>query len=253
MMKKLVIGNWKMNPSLLKEAEALFKGVIKNQKDFKNLDVAICAPFVYLSSLSKIKSGKVALGAQDAFYEDMGAYTGVVSAKMLTNFKTKYCIVGHSERRAMGEDNEMCNKKIVALLKNGITPILCVGEKERDESHEYLNIVKKQIEESLRGISKNSFTKIVIAYEPVWAIGSNAVREVETSECQEMILYIKKVIANISSPSIAHSVRVIYGGSVHPQNSLELISSGGADGFLVGRDSLDLKKFVTIIKNASVK
>lgn len=252
-MKKLVIGNWKMNPSLLKEAEALFKGVIKNQKNFKSLDVAICAPFVYLSGLSKIKSGKVALGAQDAFYEDMGAYTGLVSAKMLTNFKTRYCIVGHSERRAMGETNEICSRKVNSLLKYGITPVLCVGEQDRDDSHEYLNIVKKQIEECLRGIPKNLFAKIVIAYEPVWAIGVNAVREVETSECQEMILYIKKVIANISSPSIAHSVRVIYGGSVHPQNSFELISSGGIDGFLVGRDSLDLKKFVTIIKNSCVE
>lgn len=252
-MKKLVIGNWKMNPGYLKEAEGLFKSIIKNQKDYKNVDVVACTPFIYLSNLSKIKSNKVSLGAQDSYQEDTGAYTGNISAHMLTNFKVKYCIVGHSERRAMGEDNEMCNKKIVALLKNGITPILCVGENERDHDHEYLVIVKRQIEECVRGISKSSLTKIVVAYEPVWAIGSSAVREVETSECQEMILYIKKVIANISNPSIAHSIRVVYGGSVHPQNSLELITKGGADGFLVGRDSLDVKKFVTIIKNASVK
>lgn len=246
-MKKLVIGNWKMNPSLLKEAETLFKGVIKNQKYFKNIDVAICAPFVYLSSLSKIKSGKVALGAQDAFYEDMGAYTGVVSAKMLTNFKTKYCIVGHSERRSMGETNEICSRKVNSLLKYGITPVLCVGEKTRDESHEYLNIVKKQIEECLRGISKNSLAKIVIAYEPIWAIGVNAVRETTAEECQEMILYIKKVVANISDPKTAHSTRVIYGGSVHPHNAKDFVNEGRADGLLPGKDSLDIKKFLKII------
>ncbi|MCC6323273.1 triose-phosphate isomerase [Candidatus Nomurabacteria bacterium] len=252
-MKKIVIGNWKMNPATIKEAEVLFKGITKNQKDFKNIDVAICAPYIYLPNLLKIKSRKVAVGAEDAYYEEVGAYTGNVSAKMLSVLKVKYCIVGHSERRAMGETDEMCNKKINALLKVGITPVLCVGEKTRDESHEYLNIVKKQIENSLQGVSKNALSKIIIAYEPVWAIGSNAVREVETFECQEMILYIKKVIATISSPSIAHSVRVIYGGSVHPQNSLELITNGGVDGFLVGRDSLDVKKFLNIIKNGGVK
>jgi triosephosphate isomerase len=252
-MKKIVIGNWKMNPSSLKEAEVLFKNIVKSQKDFKNVDVAICTPYIYLSNLSKIKSTKISLGAQDAHFEESGAYTGEVSVKMLSNLKVKYCIVGHSERRAMGEDNETCKKKIVALLKNGITPILCVGEKTRDESHEYLNIVKKQIEECLRGISKNSFTKIVIAYEPIWAIGVNAVRETTPEECQEMILYIKKVVANMYDPKTAHSTRVIYGGSVHPHNAKDFVSEGRADGLLPGKDSLDVKKFVTIIKNSSVK
>ncbi len=252
-MNKTIIANWKMNPVSIKEAEVLFKNIIKNQKDFKNTDVIVCAPFIYLSSLSKIKSGSVKLGAQDSYYEDAGAYTGEISAKMLSTLKVKYCIVGHSERRAMGETNEACSKKVTALLKVGITPILCVGEKERYQSHEYLNIVKKQIEESLRGVPKNSLPKVVIAYEPVWAIGANAVREVTTSECQEMILYIKKVIATISSPVIAHSMKVIYGGSVHPQNALDLSINGNTDGFLVGRDSLDSKKFSAIIKNSQSK
>ncbi|MDQ5971237.1 MAG: triosephosphate isomerase [Patescibacteria group bacterium] len=247
-MKKIVIGNWKMNPASVKEAEALLKNVAKNQKDYKNIDVVICVPNIYLSNLAKIKS-KIILGAQDVFYEESGAYTGEVSAKMLTNFKVKYCIVGHSERRAMGETNETCNKKIIALLKVGITPILCVGEKTRDESHEYLNIVKKQIESCLVGINKNLLSKIIIAYEPVWAIGINATRAVETSECQEMMLYIKKIIANISNPKIAHSIRVIYGGSVNVQNSLDLITNGNTDGFLVGRDSLNAMKFTKIIQS----
>jgi triosephosphate isomerase len=252
-MKKIVIGNWKMNPSSLKEAEGLFKSITKNQKDYKNIDVVVCAPFIYLSNLSKIKSGKVALGAQDAFYEEQGAYTGSVSAKMLANLKVKYCIVGHSERRAMNETDEMCNKKINALLKVGITPILCVGEKERDLKHEYLNFVKNELIESLKGVPKSSLAKIVIAYEPIWAIGKNAVREVYANECQEMILFIKKVVASISSPSIAHNVRVVYGGSVNPNNSIDLSINGNADGFLVGRDSLDPKKFIKIIENSQVK
>jgi triosephosphate isomerase len=249
-MKKIVIGNWKMNPVTLKEAEALLKGIAKNQKGLKNIDVVVCAPFLYLQNLSKIRLGKISLGAQDAHYEDIGAYTGNISAKMLSSTKVKYCLVGHSERRALGEDNELCNKKINALLKVGITPVLCVGEKTRDESHEYLNIVKKQVEESLNNISKNALPKIIIAYEPVWAIGVNAVRETTASECQEMILYIKKVIANISSPKIAHSMRVIYGGSVHPHNAKEFVTEGNADGLLPGKDSLDVKKFLQIINLA---
>lgn len=253
MEKKIVIGNWKMNPTSLKEAENLFKNIVKNKTEYKNTDVVICAPYLFLPNLSKVKSGKISLGAQDVFYEPKGAYTGEISTQMLANFKLKYCIVGHSERRLMGESNEICNKKIISLLKSGITPILCVGENVRDESHEYLNIVREQIVSCLAGIPKNSLNKIVVAYEPIWAIGINATREVKPSECEEMMLYIKKIIADLSDPKIAHSMRVIYGGSVHPKNAPDLISNGQTDGFLVGRDSLSPDKFTKIIKATQAK
>lgn len=249
MQKKIVIANWKMNPVSEVEALKLFKSIVKNQKDIKGMDVVVCAPSVFLSNLSKLKLSKVALGAQNVFYEDSGAYTGEVSPKMLSSRKIKYCIVGHSERRSMGETDADCNKKLIALLKNKITPILCVGEKDRLPDHGYLNFVKHQLEQALSGIPKSAFTKIVIAYEPVWAIGSNAVREVTPAECQEMILYIRKLIAGMSDPKVAHGVRVIYGGSVNEKNIKSLATTGNADGFLVGRDSLVAKKFLNIIQS----
>lgn len=253
MNKKIVIGNWKMNPVSSKDAEKLFKAIVKNKSEYKNTDVVICPPNIFLHGLSKIKSGKISLGAQNTFYETKGAFTGQVSTQMLANYKVQYCIVGHSEMRAMGDTNEICNKKLNALLKTGITPILCVGEKMRDDSHEYLNIIRKQVKACLNGISKNSLNKIIIAYEPVWAIGSHAVREVTAAECEEMMLYIKKIIADLSDPKIAHNMRVIYGGSVHPKNSLELITDGSTDGFLVGRDSLNAERFAKIIRSTQIK
>ncbi len=253
MHKKIVIGNWKMNPSSIKEAEVLFKTIVKQQKEIKNTDVVICTPFLYLPTLSKIKSGKISMGAQDAYHEEVGAFTGNVSAKMLSAFKIRYCIVGHSERRAMGETDELCSKKVNALLKVGITPILCVGEKERDESHEYLIVVKRQIEQSLAGVSKNAVSKIIIAYEPIWALSTTANRhDFIPAEFLEIKIFIKKVLSNMFGVK-TQLPRIIYGGSARPDNALSFIQDGEADGLLPGRDSLDPKKFLQIIKIAGSK
>lgn len=253
MYKKIVIGNWKMNPKGVREAENLFKSIIKNVSEYKNVDVVICAPHIYLPNLSKIKLGKIMLGAQNAFYEQVGAYTGEVSAQMLAEFKVKYCLVGHSERRALGETNEMCSKKIVALLKVGIIPILCVGESNRDHSHEYLNLVKQQIKECLVNLSKNSLSKIIIAYEPVWALSTTLNRrDFVPAEFLEIKIFIKKILSDIFG-SRTVLPRIIYGGSARPDNALSFMKDGEADGLLPGRDSLDAKKFLSIIKIAQNK
>ncbi|MDO8660160.1 MAG: triose-phosphate isomerase [Candidatus Parcubacteria bacterium] len=246
-MKKIVIGNWKMNPASLKDAEKLFIGIAKSISKFKKTDIVICSPFLYLEKLKKL-SKKIILGAQDAYGKDVGAFTGEISAEMLYNTGVRYVILGHSERRALGEENEEINKKIKNSLAVGLLPILCVGESERDENHSYFNFVKNQLEVCLTGISKNAISKIIIAYEPVWAISSTPDRRDATaSDSLEMTIYIRKVLADRFGAD-AHKVRIIYGGSVNEKDALEFLKHGGVDGLLPGKASLDVKKFTEIIK-----
>lgn len=244
-MRKIVIGNWKMNPTSLKEVKKLYSTIALGLKKVTNTDVVACPPYVYLSSLRASK--KIALGVQNIFYEESGAFTGEVSPLMLSDFVVKYVILGHSERRALGETNSDINKKIKTALVHGLTPVLCVGESVRGEDHQYLGLVKNQIEEGLNSISKNLVTKVVVAYEPVWAIGKNALRSATAEEYREMVIFIKKVLSDKFGINIVEGMRIIYGGSAHPENIHEFLEVGGADGFLVGRDSLDPKKFLEII------
>jgi triosephosphate isomerase len=248
-MKKLVIANWKMNPLGAKDAEKLFGGVAKSLSAIKKTEVVICPPFIYLEKLSKTRTSKISLGAQDAFGGDIGAFTGEVSSEMLSMMKVKYVIVGHSERRALGESNAEINKKIKGVIASGMSPVLCVGELVRDENHEYFNLVKTQLAECLSGISKNLISKVIIAYEPVWAISTTLDRKDATAkDSEEMSIFIKKVLADITSPQIAGDMLVLYGGSVNERDAEEFLEHGGVDGLLVGKSSLDVKKFTAIIK-----
>lgn len=250
MVKKIVVGNWKMNPSSFIEAEKLFSGVAKNISKIKKTDIVICPPFIYLEKLKKL-SKKINLGAQDAFWGDVGAFTGEVSPEMLENMGVKYVILGHSERRALGEDDVLINKKLKSAVSLGLKPILCVGESHRDENHEYFNIVKMQITECLRGINKNSFSKIIIAYEPVWAISTTVDRKDATPhDANEMAIYIRKILTDLSNPEIASKVRIIYGGSVNERDAEDFLRDGGVDGVLPGKASLSVEKFTKIIEIA---
>ena len=247
-MSKFVVANWKMNPQSQKEAEILFKGVYNLVKNVKNnVQIIICPPFPYLSVFKKFKNKKIILGAQNVANFPEGSHTGEVSSKMLKNMGVNYCIVGHSERRLAGETNKNINQKILNLLKLKITPILCVGENKRDLDGFYLSYVSEQIKESLAGVTRTEIKNIIVAYEPVWAIGKDATREATREEFMEMKIFIKKVISDIYESKIAHSVPIIYGGSVNPQNAKSFVGDGGADGLLVGRDSLNLKKFGAIL------
>jgi len=246
-VKKIIVGNWKMNPATSKEAEKLFTNIIKFLSVLKKTDVVVCSPYIYLDKLEKI-SKKISLGAQNTYAGDAGAFTGEVSAEMLGNIGIKYVILGHSERRAMGENNSDVNKKVKSALSSGLVPIVCIGENERDENHEYLNFVKTQTEECLDGISKNMIADVIIAYEPVWAVGNSAQRKATAEEFREMSIFIKKILSDKFGVKMVESLRIVYGGSVHPQNVLEFLGDGGADGMLVGRDSLDSHKFAEIVK-----
>jgi len=247
MSKKIVIANWKMNPIREKEAEKLFVNINKIVSSLKNTEVIICPPVIYLKKLKAISYKlKAKLGVQNCFYEESGAYTGEISATMVYELGARYTILGHSERRAMGEKSDDVNKKIKSALSEGIIPIICIGEKERDENHKYLAFVKEQIEVGFKNIPKEALSKIIIAYEPVWAIGKNATREATPEEFLEMRIFIKKVLSMMFG--VKNKIpRIIYGGSADEKNVLDFVKNGEADGFLVGRASLDPKKFSNII------
>ncbi|PIP69034.1 triose-phosphate isomerase [Candidatus Nomurabacteria bacterium CG_4_9_14_0_2_um_filter_32_10] len=250
--KKIVCGNWKMNPLSLKEAEKLLIEISKSFSLIKKTEIIICPPFIYLEPLRRLlkaKSYKLKpnLGAQDSFWGDKGAYTGEISVEMLYNIGARYVILGHSERRALGENNNDINKKIKASISAGLRPILCVGESIRDENHEYLNFIKMQIEECLNGISKDSISKVIIAYEPIWAIGKGSY-PATPEEFREMNIFIRKILNDKFGAKMIGKIRIIYGGSADEKNTEGFIKDGEADGFLLGRASLDAKKFSKIVE-----
>ena len=252
MQKKLIIGNWKMNPKTAREAKAHFLSIKKAALGFKNVDAAIAAPFVYLPELGKLSGAALALGAQNVSSEKEGAHTGEVSAGMLAPLKTKYVIVGHSERRALGESNAFIAKKVSAVLAAKMTPVLCVGESERDTGMFYLSTVKTQLEECIAGIAKNAVSRVVVAYEPVWAISTTpGHRDATPEDALEMRIYIQKVLADMFGHANADKVRVLYGGSVDEKNALGFLIAGRADGLLPGRASLSPKSFSAILKLAN--
>lgn len=246
-MNRVVVANWKMNPPSQKEAEVLFKASHSLIKNTKNTKIIICPPFPFLFIAKNFKNKNVFLGSQNVSSEAEGSYTGEISPKMLKNMGVSYVIVGHTERRQLGDTNEIVNKKILNLLKFKLLPILCVGENKRESDGRYLSFVEEQIKNSLFGIPGSQLKNIIIAYEPVWAIGKNATREATKDEFMEMKIFIKKVISDIYSPKIAHSIIILYGGSVNPLNTKSFIEDGGALGLLVGRDSINPKKFGAIL------
>jgi len=248
-MVKIVVANWKENPQSQKEAEILFNKTSIEAKNTKNLKIIVCPPFPFLFIFGKnrIKNKKIALGAQNVSKEIEGSYTGEVSPMMLVSMGANFVIIGHSECRSQGETNKIINEKILNLLKFKLSPILCVGESVRDRDGAYLSFVEEQIKNCLDKVPKAQMKNIIIAYEPIWAIGANAEREARVEEFIEMKIFIKKVISDIYDSKIAHSVPILYGGSVNWANAKSFVEEGGADGLLVGRDSLNPKKFSAIL------
>ena len=250
--KKLIIGNWKMNPSSLAQARTHFTTIKKSITGNKNVSVALAAPFVYLPELAKLTSTGLALAAQNVSAEKEGPFTGEVSVTMLAPLKVSYVILGHSERRTLGETNTLINRKLKAVLGKKMIPVLCIGETERDSGMWYLGVIKTQIEECLAGVPKTSVANIVIAYEPVWALSSTVNRRDATPEdCCEMRIYVRKVLTDMFGAPIADKVRIIYGGSVDDKNARAFLTLGEADGLLPGKASLKSAVFTKIVKIAN--
>ncbi len=244
--KKLVVANWKANPDTLKLAKENLNAIKKIAGKFKDVETIVCPPVIFLESLKASKP--VILGAQDFFPEARGAFTGSVGYSALIETKIKYAIIGHSERRAMGEDNVLINKKVKAALATGVKPILCVGESKRDPNLEYLGLLKLQLSEGFKDVPKSRVKDVVVAYEPVWAIGDSAKRDAKPSEIEEIVILIKRIVGDIYKTTSVPPVKILYGGSVSPNNAEDILKISGVDGFLVGRASLTPKLFGEIIR-----
>lgn len=249
-MKKLIIGNWKMNPQTVREATKLFKEIGGVARTTPKVSVGVCAPLVYLPALAALKEKKVLFGAQDLFWEKEGAYTGEVSGTMLAGVGAKLVIVGHSERRARGESDADTARKVKAALVASLAPVLCVGERERAGDGSHIAFVTEQLTTALKGVSRADAARIVVAYEPVWAIGKSAQRSATKEEALEMAIVIRRTLAHLFTRPIAESIPILYGGSADEKNCKEFLFDAGMDGLLVGRASLSAKSFGGIIRTA---
>lgn len=246
----LVIGNWKMNPTTIGDAKRLFIEIKKSARQHKTRAV-VALPFPFIADLRKLVTGHfVEVAAQDTHFERSGTHTGEVSPLMLKSLGVTHVIVGHSERRAAGETDEVVAKKIIAVLKAGMTPVLCVGEERRDNSGKYLGVVERQLRQALEGVSRSQFGKVVIAYEPVWAIskGDGKGKTATPQDALEMKLFIQKFLTDKYSRPTAEKTHIIYGGSVNAKNADALLREGEVDGYLIGGASLKAKEFAAILK-----
>jgi len=243
--KPIIAGNWKMH-NTISEARELIEALV-SLIEKKDREIIVCPSFVCLSEASKLLKGSdIALGAQNMYYEDKGAYTGEVSPLFLKDVGVCYVILGHSERRHIfGESNELINKKVKAALKHGLSPILCVGETldERENNITY-EIIETQLYEGLAGLENENMAKLVIAYEPVWAIGTGKTATKE--DANEVIGYIRRLLSEKFGNEIASGTRILYGGSVKPDNIKELMMMKEIDGALVGGASLKAEDFSKI-------
>lgn len=250
----LIIGNWKMNPKSLAEALKIYKETLKIlgpsiASKNKYIESAFCVPNVFLPELVKNKKKNLNIGIQDAYFESSGAMTGIVSIEMISSYKPSYAIVGHSEVRARGETNSDVNQKTLEYLRKKIKPIICVGEHERDQYGAYLNMIREQIESAVMGVSKKDVAQICIAYEPIWAVGKDALREATPTECLEVSIHIRRVLTDLFGVDLAKKVKILYGGSVNTNDAMNFIEHAMVDGLLIGRTSIVPKDFSKIVKD----
>ncbi|MGQ9798381.1 MAG: triose-phosphate isomerase [Ignavibacterium sp.] len=251
MRRKIIAGNWKMNNDLQQSINLIEE--LKNKLAGKtvNCDVVICPPFTSLYEAKKIIDGSIIkLGAQNMFYEDSGAFTGEISAPMLKSVGCEYVILGHSERRTIfGEKDDMINKKVRKAISQNLKPILCVGETlEEREKDVTEKVVKRQIEKGLNDVTPDEVLNVIIAYEPVWAIGTG--KTATPQQAQEVHAFIRKLLATMYSKDFAELIPIQYGGSVKPDNAKELLSQKDIDGALVGGACLKADSFMGIIEAA---
>ncbi|MHC5141416.1 MAG: triose-phosphate isomerase [Planctomycetota bacterium] len=251
MRKPFIAGNWKMNTDSV-SAVALAAGLAKELSSVDTVDVAVCPPFVYLQSVAAaLSASNIALGSQNVYFEEKGAFTGEISCAMLKDTSCAYAIIGHSERRhVLGESDAMINKKISAAISGGLLPIFCVGELLEERQGGTTNeVVAGQIKNGLEGISAESIQAVTVAYEPVWAIGTGLTATPE--QAQEVHAMIRGLLADLYGNEIAQTIRIQYGGSAKPGNTAELMSQPDVDGLLVGGASLKVEDFAAMVKTVA--
>ncbi len=253
MRKKIIAGNWKMNKTFLTSRELLLEVIHGLSNDvLDKTEVVVCPPFTSLALASElIKDKKIGLGAQNIHQKDDGAYTGEISAPMIKSLNCQYVILGHSERRQyFGEPNHLINAKVKNALKNEIKPILCVGETlEEREKNLHLKIVDEQVTLGLKDLSVENMKNVIVAYEPVWAIGTGKTASPE--QANDMHVAIREAVENLFGKETADNTRILYGGSMNDKNASELLAKQDIDGGLIGGASLKADSFIKIINSAA--
>ncbi|MEO8429056.1 MAG: triose-phosphate isomerase [Verrucomicrobiota bacterium] len=248
--KLIIAGNWKMNKTAA-EALDLVQGLKRELASIKEVDIIVCPPFTALREVSKaILDSNIRLGAQNMSEHNFGAHTGEIAAGMLKEFSVRYVILGHSERRQLyGETDALVARKAAAAHAASLKPIVCVGETLAEREAGATNkIVGSQLRGSLAGLSREQLEETIVAYEPVWAIGTG--KTATSAQAQEVHAFIRRLLAELFDESVAKRVRIQYGGSVKPSNAHELMSQPDVDGALVGGASLELRSFTDIVKNS---
>ncbi|HAS83844.1 MAG TPA: triose-phosphate isomerase [Verrucomicrobia bacterium] len=248
--KRIIAGNWKMNKTA-SESQALAEDVKRELGECRDVEVVLCPPFTSLQTVADVV-GETAIkfGAQNMHWEASGAYTGEISAFMLRSLYCHFVILGHSERRSyFGETDAIINKKTKSAIAASLTPIVCVGETIAErQANSHMDVVRTQVQGSLADISPAELKKIVVAYEPVWAIGTGLTATPE--QAQEMHAFIRSVLTDMSNEEVAQSIRIQYGGSMKPSNAAELLAKPDIDGGLIGGASLDARSFVELVRIA---
>jgi triosephosphate isomerase len=251
MRMSLCVGNWKMHGTLA-EARPLATGIRDGLRRVKDVEVVLCPPFTALAAVADVVSGgPIKLGAQNCHHEASGPHTGEIAPPMLSELGCRYVIVGHSERRReMGETDELVNRKVRSILSHGLTPILCVGEtaEERRQGLTFTT-VEGQLRAGLAEVPADAIGRVVLAYEPVWAIGTGA--NATPAQAGEVHGYLRGLLSELASKDTASAMRIVYGGSVKPENAASLAAEAEIDGALVGGASLNAQGFVNIVKNTA--
>ncbi len=247
MAKKVVAANWKMNKTY-QEADEFAQEFAKKILEIKNTGVILCPPYISLFNMNdKLQNTVAEVGAQNMYFEESGAFTSEISADMIKSTQSQYVILGHSERRHIfGETNELIKKKTDVAIAKDLQPIVCIGETLEDrKADKTIDVIKKQFTAAFRGLSKSDMEKCLIAYEPVWAIGTG--ETATPAQASEVHTEVRKLIASMFDQETADKTTILYGGSVKPHNAKELIESENIDGFLVGGASLKVDSFTDII------
>lgn len=247
-MQKIVIGNLKLNILSVSERERylkLFKKELTGKK-FTDTEIVLCPPAIHLEGFTKILGKKIKIGGQNCFWEDKGSYTGEISPRMLKSFSCEYVILGHSERRKyFGENNQMINKKVLASLKNGLSPIICLGEtKEERQRGQTMQTIAEQVKGAFFEVNQSRLEKIIVAYEPIWSVGTDQIPS--SNEIMEAKVLIRKVLSQKFSKKYAEKVKIVYGGSVSAATVKQACIESGMGGALIGRESLMPKEFLKI-------
>ena len=238
--KKLIVGNWKMYITNKADAKAIFRKIWKQPIDPKKVEVVVCPSVVHLDAVSSIsiKDKKISIGVQNVSSYISGAHTGECAVSQVKDLGAEYAILGHSECRARGEIDADIAEKVSASLRAGIVPIVCIGESVRDSHGDYLNFVRSQIAGSLAKISRKNLSDLVIAYEPIWAIGKKDFEAITPTDLHIMTIYIRKILSELYGQEDAKRVRILYGGSVNQENAQEIVRVGSVSGLLIGRESI---------------